>query len=184
MSCFYLSWVEIGLLSMLLLFLCRLYICLHEAKEQSSVNNHTIYGDYQWLMTNILIDSSIFMYAGCSPTDFSQITNNCAKPLVHSHCLNLHPQEICTQKHAPTLAKSLKCSLSHLHPSFAFIFCTCSSSLVIQLKGQRSLSWEDYQHAVIDEFPHMVAGCVLGTDECHWMFKKRPSWFTVNKMAL
>ena len=35
------------------------------------------------------------------------------------------------------------------------------------------------QHAVIDEFLCMVAGCVLGTEICHWMFEKK-----VNKMSL
>ena len=35
------------------------------------------------------------------------------------------------------------------------------------LKGNLSLGREDCQHAVIDEFLCMVAGCALGTDACH-----------------
>ena len=35
------------------------------------------------------------------------------------------------------------------------------------LKGHLGLPWEDYQHAVVDEFLCMVAGCDLGTDVCH-----------------
>ena len=32
------------------------------------------------------------------------------------------------------------------------------------LQRHLGLPWEDYQHAVIDEFQCMVAGCALGTD--------------------
>ena len=35
-----------------------------------------------------------------------------------------------------------------------------------------ALSPEDCEHAVIDEFLCMVAGCALGTDQCHWMCNK------------
>ena len=38
------------------------------------------------------------------------------------------------------------------------------------LKGNFGLGREDCQQAVTDEFLCMVAGCVLGTDVCHWMF--------------
>ena len=37
------------------------------------------------------------------------------------------------------------------------------------LKGDLDLPWEDYQHAMIDEFLCMVAGCALRPDVCHWM---------------
>ena len=43
---------------------------------------------------------------------------------------------------------------------------------ILILKGHLGLPWEDYQQAVIDEFLCMVASCTLGTDVCHWMFKK------------
>ena len=41
------------------------------------------------------------------------------------------------------------------------------------LKGHLGLSWNDYQHAVIDEFLCMVAGFALGTGVCYWMFEKK-----------
>ena len=34
------------------------------------------------------------------------------------------------------------------------------------------------------EFLCMVAGCDLGTDVWHWMFKQKSSWFKVNKIPL
>ena len=40
------------------------------------------------------------------------------------------------------------------------------------LKMHLDLTWGDYQQAVINEYPHMLAGSILGTDVCHWMFKK------------
>ena len=40
------------------------------------------------------------------------------------------------------------------------------------LKENLGLGREDCQQAVIDEFLCMVDGCALGTDVCHWMFKK------------
>ena len=43
----------------------------------------------------------------------------------------------------------------------------------VGLKGHLGLPWEDDQHAVIDEFLRMVAGCALGTDVYHWIFRKR-----------
>ena len=52
------------------------------------------------------------------------------------------------------------------------------------LKWKLGLSWEDCQHTVIDEFLCMVAGCVCGTDICHWMFNKKSTWFKVNKIPL
>ena len=45
-------------------------------------------------------------------------------------------------------------------------------NVIYILTGHLGLLWEDYQHAVIDEFLCMVVGCALGTDVCHWMFKK------------
>ena len=52
------------------------------------------------------------------------------------------------------------------------------------LKTNLGLVREDCQHAVIDEFQRMVAGCALGTDVCHWMFKQKSAWFKVNKIPL
>ena len=52
------------------------------------------------------------------------------------------------------------------------------------LKEHLGFAWEDYQHAVIDEFLCIVAGCVLGTYVCCWMFKKRSTWLKVNVMAI
>ena len=52
------------------------------------------------------------------------------------------------------------------------------------LKTNLCLGREDCQHAVIDEFLCIVAGCTLGTDVCHWMFKQESTWFKVNKIAL
>ena len=39
-------------------------------------------------------------------------------------------------------------------------------------QGHLGLLWKDCQHVVIDKFLCMVAGCVLGTDVCHWTLKK------------
>ena len=39
------------------------------------------------------------------------------------------------------------------------------------LKGNFGLGREDCQQAETDEFLCIVAGCVLGTDVCHWIFK-------------
>ena len=36
-----------------------------------------------------------------------------------------------------------------------------------------SLAGEDCQHAVTDVALCTVTGCALGTDVCHWMFKKK-----------
>ena len=52
------------------------------------------------------------------------------------------------------------------------------------LKVNLSLGREGCQHAVTDEFLCMVAGCALGTDVCHWMFKTKSTWFKVNKIPL
>ena len=52
------------------------------------------------------------------------------------------------------------------------------------LKVNLGLGLEDCQHAVIDEFLCMVAGCALGTDVCHWIFKQKSTWFKVNKIPL
>ena len=41
------------------------------------------------------------------------------------------------------------------------------------LKGHLGLPSEDYQHAEIDEFLCMVAGCTFGTDVWHWMCLKK-----------
>ena len=46
------------------------------------------------------------------------------------------------------------------------------------------LGWEDCQHAVIDEFLCMVAGCALGTDARHWMLNNKSTQFKVNKIPL
>ena len=49
------------------------------------------------------------------------------------------------------------------------------SQLLTVFAGKR----EACQHPVIDEFLCMVAGCVLGTDVCHWMFLKgQHGWST------
>ena len=32
----------------------------------------------------------------------------------------------------------------------------------------------------LDEFVCTVAGCALGADACHWMFKTKSIWFRVN----
>ena len=50
-----------------------------------------------------------------------------------------------------------------------------STNLEHWLKTHLGLPWEDYQQAVIDKFPRMLAGYILGTDVCHWMFEKRIS---------
>ena len=52
------------------------------------------------------------------------------------------------------------------------------------LKGNFGLGREDCQQAVTDEFLCIVAGCVLGTDVCHWMFKTKSTWFKVKKIPL
>ena len=41
------------------------------------------------------------------------------------------------------------------------------------LKGNFGMGREDCQQAVTDEFMCIVAGCCLGTDVCHWMFKTK-----------
>ena len=54
---------------------------------------------------------------------------------------------------------------------------------IISLKG--NFVWagkSDCQQAVTDEFLCIVAGCVLGTDVCHWMFKTTSTWFKVKKI--
>ena len=50
--------------------------------------------------------------------------------------------------------------------------------------GNFGLGREDCQQAVTDEFLCIVAGCVLGTDVCHWMFKTKSTWFKVKKIPL
>ena len=52
------------------------------------------------------------------------------------------------------------------------------------LEGHLGLPWEDYQHALIEEFLCMVAGFALKTDVCYYMFLKRSAWFKVNMMTL
>ena len=52
------------------------------------------------------------------------------------------------------------------------------------LKANLGLLREDCQHAVTDEFLCMVAGCALGADVCHWMFKTKSTWLKVNKIPL
>ena len=65
-----------------------------------------------------------------------------------------------------------------------FIFLVTITSNVkhalVDLKMHLGLPWEDYQKAVINEFPRMQAGSSLGTDVCHLM----STWFKVNEMAL
>ena len=43
---------------------------------------------------------------------------------------------------------------------------------VYNLTTHLCLPWEDCQQAVIDKFPRMLAGSVLGTNVCHWIFKE------------
>ena len=50
------------------------------------------------------------------------------------------------------------------------------------LKGNFGLGREDCQQAMTDEFMGIVAGCLLGTDVCHWVFKTKSTWFKVNKI--
>ena len=51
-------------------------------------------------------------------------------------------------------------------------------------KEEFILGWQDCQLAVTDEFLCIVAGCVLGIDVCHWMFKTKSTWFKINKTPL
>ena len=50
------------------------------------------------------------------------------------------------------------------------------------IKWNFGLSREDCQQAMTDEFLCIVAGCVLGTDVCHLMFKTKSTWFKVKKI--
>ena len=50
---------------------------------------------------------------------------------------------------------------------------------MFMLKGKFGLGWEDCQQAVKDEILCIVAGSVLGTNACHWMFKTKSTWFKV-----
>ena len=54
----------------------------------------------------------------------------------------------------------------------------------LALKGNFGLGREDCQQAVTYEFLYIVAGCVLGTDVSHWMFKTKSTWFKVKKIPL
>ena len=62
--------------------------------------------------------------------------------------------------------------------SFNFVI----AEVIRSLKTNLGFGREDCQHAVIDEFLCMAAGCALGTDVCHWMFKQKSTWFKVNKI--
>ena len=44
-------------------------------------------------------------------------------------------------------------------------------SYSVSCRGILVFPGEDYRHKVLDECLCMVAGCTLGTDVCHWMFK-------------
>ena len=43
----------------------------------------------------------------------------------------------------------------------------------MNVEWKKQLDRHTIKPVVIDEFLCMVAGCVLGTDVCHWMFKRK-----------
>ena len=81
-----------------------------------------------------------------------------------------------------SLLHSVICVTKCQRPSNCFSFVLSSFFLLATLKTNLGLGQEDCQHSVIDEFLYMVAGCALGTDVFHCMFKQKSTCFKVNKI--